>query len=102
MGQIVELTRSGLRDPDVCVSVPIRQKRYEMTVTGDRSGLLQSIEVCDRLKSCIGDGVSPEVLRLVQPEAYPNRQHGHCGCQRPCQGPSAKKGPLLRGGRGGG
>jgi hypothetical protein len=49
MGQIVELTRSDLRDPDVCV----RQKRHKVAVTGHRSGLLQSIEVRDRLKSCI-------------------------------------------------
>jgi hypothetical protein len=33
MSQIVELTRSDLRDPDVCGSVPVRQERYEMTVT---------------------------------------------------------------------
>ena len=99
MGQIVELTRSDLCDPDVHVSVPVRQKRYEMTVAGDRSGLLQPIEVCDRLKSCVRDGVSPEVFRFLQPEAYPNRQHGHRRCQRQGQGPSATKDPYRRAGR---
>ncbi len=65
-GQVVELSRTDLRNPDVHLSVPVRQKRHEMAVAGHRSGLLQSIEVRDRLKSCVSYGVSPEVLRALQ------------------------------------
>jgi hypothetical protein len=91
MGQIVELTRSDLRDPDVCVSVPVRQKRHEVAVTGHRSGLLQSIEVRDRLKSCISYWVSPEALCPLQPEDRANRRRTR-NCQRQHNSPVAKQG----------
>src|SRR5580704_14171016 len=40
-----------------------------MTVAGYRRGLFNSIEVRDHLKSRVGDGASPEVLRLAEPDA---------------------------------
>ena len=74
VGQVVELARTDLCDPDVHLSVPVRQKRHKVAVAGDRSGLLQAIEVGDRLKLCVSYGVSPEVFCPLKPEACANRQ----------------------------
>ena len=95
-GQVVELSRADLRNPDVHLSVPVRQKGHEMAVAGHRSGLLQSIEVRDRLKSCVRYGISPEVLRPLEPEACANRQSASRRCQRQQESPSAKKGSCHR------
>src|ERR1700722_20537730 len=91
MGQIVELTRSDLCDTDVYVSVSVRQKLPEMSVTGYSRGLLQSVEVRDRLKSCIRDRVSPEALCPPQPEDRSNR-HNTRHRQRQNKSPSPKQG----------
>src|SRR4029077_17356771 len=40
-----------------------------MTVARNRRGLFDSIEVRDHLKSRVGDGASPEILRLTKPDA---------------------------------
>ena len=45
-----------------------------MTVARYCRGLFNSIEVRDHLKSRVGDGASPEILRLAKPEACGDRQ----------------------------
>ncbi len=52
-GQVVELSRADLRNPDIHRSVPVRQKRHELTVARHRRSLRHSIEVRDRLESRI-------------------------------------------------
>ena len=75
MGQVVKLSRTYLRDPDVHGPVPIRQERYELAVAGYRSGLCHSIEIRNRLESRFGDGAAPEVFRPLKPE-----EGGNCEC----------------------
>src|ERR1700674_199572 len=71
--QVVELSRTNLRNPDVHLSVPVRQKRHEMPVARHRCGLFHSFEIRDCLESRVSDGISPEVLRPLKPGAPANR-----------------------------
>src|ERR1700731_262060 len=57
-----------------------------MSVAGYRSRLLDPVEVCDCLKSCVSDGASPEVLRSLKPEACTNRQRDYRQYQRQDEG----------------
>src|ERR1700722_3196108 len=71
-GQVVELPRSGLRNPDVCLSVTVRQKRHKLTVARYCSRLLHSFEVRECQKSRVSDWASPEILRPLKPQACAN------------------------------
>ena len=96
MGQVVELTRTDLRNPNVHRSSLVRQKRHEMAVAGHRSGLLQSRKVRDRLKSCVSDRVSPEVLGPLKPEAYADRHAAAATASWQDEPPSGQRGRFRR------
>jgi len=79
MGQVVKLTGANLGNPNVHLPVPVRQKRNEMAVAGEGGGLLQSIEIRDRLNSSASNRASPEVIRPLKQENYASGQRN---CQR--------------------
>src|ERR1700740_93147 len=87
----MELSRTDLRHPDVHLSVPVRQERYELTVARHRSRLLHSLEVRDFLESRLSDRISPEVLSLINPEADSKCQQRNQGYQRQNQSPLGTK-----------
>src|ERR1700761_3901931 len=68
VGQIVKLSGTDLRQPNIHLSVAVGQEGDKIAVAGDGSVLLDSVEVGDCLKSSVGDWASPEVFGSLQPQ----------------------------------
>ena len=94
--QVVEVPRSDLRNPYVCLSVTVGQKRHELTVARYRSRLLHSFGVGEGLKSRFSDRASPEILRPLKPKACGNCHRDSRRGQRYDKFPSGRTGRYRR------
>ena len=96
MGEVVEVSRTDLCDPNVHLSLLVRQEGHELAVGGDGGGLLRAIEV-HGLELGSRDGTPPEVVFGLQQKARTGRQrHGRGQRQEDC--PSGEPAGFHRGG----
>src|ERR1700722_17576724 len=72
--EVVEATRSDLRDPDAVASAPIRKKGNELTVARHGGSLVAAIETGDGLIDRARERISPEMIAALEPRDQPDDQ----------------------------